>query len=123
MRHQSSVALNLNGGSSVDVYGTTSSLESPLVPPLAPDFSLTRSRLYSSHLRVKHLIHHRASDLRDLARDTKLGRWSADMPTLAFTVLPGGVAQLHDLLACLAKFDENISLEAKDESVSCIVSL
>lgn len=40
------------------------------------------------------------------------------MPTLKFTVLPTGVAQLHDLLSCLAKFDENISLEASNDDVS-----
>ena len=40
------------------------------------------------------------------------------MPTLAFTMLPAGVAQLHDLLSCLAKFDENISLEACNNNVS-----
>jgi hypothetical protein len=45
------------------------------------------------------------------------------MPTLSFTVLPAGVAQLHDLLSCLAKFDENVSLEACNNNVSNILSL
>lgn len=34
------------------------------------------------------------------------------MPVFTFTTTPAGVAQLHDALSCLAKFDENISLEA-----------
>lgn len=34
------------------------------------------------------------------------------MPTFTFTITPVAVAQLHDALSCLAKFDENISLEA-----------
>ena len=45
------------------------------------------------------------------------------MPTLAFIVMSGGVALLHDLLSCLAKFDENISLEACDNNVSTLLSL
>jgi hypothetical protein len=45
------------------------------------------------------------------------------MPTLTFTVLPAGVAQLHDLLSCLTKFDENISLEAYNNNVSYVLSL
>jgi hypothetical protein len=44
------------------------------------------------------------------------------MPTLAFTVLPAGVAQLHDLLSCLAKFDENVSLEACNNNVGNLLS-
>jgi len=40
------------------------------------------------------------------------------MPTLLFTVLPAGVAHLHDLLTCLAKFDENVALEATAQHVS-----
>ena len=44
------------------------------------------------------------------------------MPTLAFTVLPVGVAQLHDLLSCLAKFDENVSLEASNNNVSNLLT-
>ena len=39
------------------------------------------------------------------------------MPTLAFTVMPAGVGQLYDLLSCLVKFDENISLEAYNDHV------
>ncbi|KIW32897.1 uncharacterized protein PV07_04410 [Cladophialophora immunda] len=34
------------------------------------------------------------------------------MPTLLFTVAPSGAAYFHDLLTCLAKFDEDVSLEA-----------
>lgn len=34
------------------------------------------------------------------------------MPTFTFTIGPLEIAQLHDALSCLAKFDENISLEA-----------
>ncbi|KIW66335.1 hypothetical protein, variant [Phialophora macrospora] len=34
------------------------------------------------------------------------------MPTLLFTVAPSGVVHLHDFLTCLAKFDEDVSLEA-----------
>lgn len=44
------------------------------------------------------------------------------MPTLTFTVLPSGVAELHDLLSCLAKFDENISVEAYNNNVSYVLS-
>lgn len=40
------------------------------------------------------------------------------MPDLAFTILPEGVLQLNELLSCLAKFDENVSLEAGVENVS-----
>jgi hypothetical protein len=40
------------------------------------------------------------------------------MPALGFIVMPVGVAQLHDLLSCLAKFDENVSLEACTNNVS-----
>ena len=39
------------------------------------------------------------------------------MPTLLFTVAPSGVAYFHDLLTCLAKFDEDVSLEASPQSV------
>ncbi|KAK5955015.1 hypothetical protein OHC33_003694 [Knufia fluminis] len=34
------------------------------------------------------------------------------MPTFGFAISPNAIAQLHDALSCLAKFDENISLEA-----------
>ena len=39
------------------------------------------------------------------------------MPILMFTVMPAGVGQLCDLLSCLVKVDENISLEAYDDHV------
>jgi hypothetical protein len=45
------------------------------------------------------------------------------MPLLSFTVLPNGVGQLHDILSCLVKFDENISLEATTNSVRSITSI
>jgi hypothetical protein len=45
------------------------------------------------------------------------------MPSLSFTVLPGGVGQIHDLLSCLVKFDENISLEASPSSVRLSVAI
>lgn len=38
------------------------------------------------------------------------------MPTFSFSVLPGGIAQFHDILSCLVRFDENISLEAGSNS-------
>ncbi|EHY53025.1 hypothetical protein HRR83_006136 [Exophiala dermatitidis] len=34
------------------------------------------------------------------------------MPTLLFSVGPPGVTSIHDLLICLAKFDEDVSIEA-----------
>ncbi|KIX02400.1 uncharacterized protein Z518_08341 [Rhinocladiella mackenziei CBS 650.93] len=37
------------------------------------------------------------------------------MPTLWFSVGPSGVAYFHDLLICLAKFDEDVSLEATSQ--------
>lgn len=40
------------------------------------------------------------------------------MPTFLFTVLPSGVGHLHELLSCLAKFDEDVSLEATSQFVS-----
>ncbi|EXJ90578.1 hypothetical protein A1O1_03681 [Capronia coronata CBS 617.96] len=39
------------------------------------------------------------------------------MPTLLFTVGPPGVSAIHDLLTCLAKFDEDVSLEATPQSL------
>lgn len=40
------------------------------------------------------------------------------MPVLLFTVAPQGVGYIHDLLTCLAKFDEDVSLEATPQFVS-----
>ncbi|KEF59798.1 uncharacterized protein A1O9_04646 [Exophiala aquamarina CBS 119918] len=37
------------------------------------------------------------------------------MPTFLFTLLPSGVGHLHELLSCLAKFDEDVSLEATSQ--------
>ena len=42
------------------------------------------------------------------------------MSLLSFTLLPSGVGQFHDLLSCLVKFDENISLEASSNSVRLV---
>jgi len=44
------------------------------------------------------------------------------MPSLTFSVTPDGVARLHDLLSCLAKFDDDISIEATSNNVSNIMS-
>lgn len=43
------------------------------------------------------------------------------MPIFSFTISPAGIAQLHDALTCLAKFDENISLEASAHEVGLTV--
>jgi hypothetical protein len=40
------------------------------------------------------------------------------MPTLLFTVAPASVGHIHDLLACLARFDEDIAIEATPQFVS-----
>jgi hypothetical protein len=45
------------------------------------------------------------------------------MPALTFIILPPGVAKLHEILLCLAKFDENISLEASADHVSIRISV
>ena len=42
------------------------------------------------------------------------------MTTLTFTVIPTDVTYLHDLLTCLARFDENISVEATAQGVSAM---
>ena len=42
------------------------------------------------------------------------------MPFLSFTVRPSQLGQLHDILSCLLKFDENISLAASSNSVSLV---
>jgi hypothetical protein len=39
------------------------------------------------------------------------------MPILLFTVAPAAVGQLHDLLSCLARFDEDVSWEATPQNV------
>lgn len=39
------------------------------------------------------------------------------MPIFTFTITPLAVAQLHDALSCLARFDENISLEANNQEL------
>ena len=45
------------------------------------------------------------------------------MSSFAFTVLPSGVGELHDILSCLMKFDENVALEANSSSVSLLIFL
>ncbi|RMZ87546.1 hypothetical protein DV736_g5231, partial [Chaetothyriales sp. CBS 134916] len=47
------------------------------------------------------------SPLQDYAHE-----YGDGMPVLIFTLAPTGVGQVSDLLTCLAKFDENVSLEA-----------
>jgi hypothetical protein len=42
------------------------------------------------------------------------------MSFLSLTISPAGVGKLHDLLTCLAKFDENISLEATADRVRLV---
>src|SRR2546421_6442936 len=44
------------------------------------------------------------------------------MIMLRFVVMTAGVSRLHDLLSCLAKFDENVSLEACEKNVSKFVA-
>ena len=39
------------------------------------------------------------------------------MPTLLFSVSPAAVGQLHDILSCLAKFDEAVSWEASSDAL------
>jgi hypothetical protein len=39
------------------------------------------------------------------------------MAVLLFTLSPAAVGQLHDLLTCLARFDETIAWEASPEGV------
>lgn len=45
-------------------------------------------------------------------------RRDPDMPYLSFVIPPVQIGRLHGMLTCLAKFDENISLEASMRSVS-----
>ena len=40
------------------------------------------------------------------------------MTTLSCTILPDRLDQIHEALTCLAKFDENVSLEASTDQVS-----
>lgn len=39
------------------------------------------------------------------------------MASLCFTLLPEALPQLHDVLICLAKFSENVTLEAEYDFV------
>ena len=39
------------------------------------------------------------------------------MVTLKFSLSPEGVAKVHDMLACLAKFSDTVSLEARKDYV------
>ena len=45
------------------------------------------------------------------------------MPTLLFTVSPAGAARVHDILICLAKFDEDVTVEATPQFVGPKVCL
>lgn len=45
------------------------------------------------------------------------------MPTLSFTISPQGLARFHDAISCLAKFNEIVSIEAKERGVSRTISL
>lgn len=40
------------------------------------------------------------------------------MVNLKFTLTPEASVRLHDVLVCLAKFDESVSLEARHDRVS-----
>lgn len=42
---------------------------------------------------------------------------ASEMTVLSFTITPTGVGHIHDLLSCLARFDENVSLEASPDSL------
>ncbi len=39
------------------------------------------------------------------------------MTTLSFTLAPEGVARLHEIVVCLGKFSESVSIEARHSSV------
>ena len=45
------------------------------------------------------------------------------MHVLKFTLTPVGVARVHDAIACLAKFGETVSIEARPDKVSKIIGL
>lgn len=40
------------------------------------------------------------------------------MPELTFELAPSGINQVHDVLTCLSKFDENVMLEASTQEVT-----
>ena len=42
------------------------------------------------------------------------------MPTLRFTLRPGNVSRLHDVLTCLAKFNEVVGFEAQPDRVGIL---
>jgi cell cycle checkpoint control protein RAD9A len=42
------------------------------------------------------------------------------MHVLKFTLTPAGVAHVHDAVACLAKFGETVSIEARPDKVGSI---
>ena len=42
---------------------------------------------------------------------------NANMHTLRFALNPEGVARIHDVVLCLAKFSEIVSLEARETKV------
>lgn len=42
------------------------------------------------------------------------------MAHLSFSLLPDALVRLHDVLTCLAKFDESVALEAEYDLVSLL---
>lgn len=40
------------------------------------------------------------------------------MPEFTFELAPSGISQVHDVLLCLSKFDENVMLEASNQEVT-----
>lgn len=43
------------------------------------------------------------------------------MQTLKFTLQPENVARVHDAIACLAKFSDSVSIEARRDKVGAAV--
>lgn len=66
-------------------------------------------------------FHLRFEDAHVLSLLSSLLRLSL-MAVLSFELSPESCAKLHDLLTCLAKFNETISLEAQRETV-CIADI
>lgn len=44
-----------------------------------------------------------------------------NMHTFLFSVAPAAVGQLHDILTCLAKFEENVSWQATHQNVGVML--
>ena len=45
---------------------------------------------------------------------------AAATTTLSFSLSPSALFQLHDVLTCLAKFNESVSIEAEYDLVSAV---